>query len=107
MKKLAIFVLMVLFIIGCGTTKKWESLGLPGNMTSVTLKIDKTDIAEICQLDTLPNLIYWGKVQFKDFETRQPITEYAYMKGDSLVYVIIDAPEGITLTKRLIKKQKR
>lgn len=87
MKRLWIFNLLFLLLVGCSSPKFY---------VSPTREYITTNIDSICQIDLLPiNTNDWIPNYLKDYESGKGFVQYLYIK-DSIIYVRTDS----TIIKR-------
>ena len=84
MKKLILFITAVLLFIGCGVSNKSV---VNQSMYGYVKNIDCRQLDSICVVDDLSNNIEeWFKMEFVDYETRNVVTEFLYIKDVSETY---------------------
>lgn len=83
MKKILWFIMFTLVIVACGTNKVSTGKYAGGKVMKNAFEsvFTKSQFDSICIVDTLPvDLEFWHKLYYRDYETRQPKTEYLFIK---------------------------
>ena len=97
----------MLIFFSCGTGKKVTTT--TNSTTSMRMLLDTTftqhQFDSLCVADTInPNFKKWLNISFNDYETKEYIYEYIYIKKineDEIVYRVIVENDNYKITKRL------
>lgn len=104
MKKILLFLFFIV-MVSCNTSKRtWSSIGEDTfMMTTIDTIVTENVFVDICEQEQInPNYNAWLKTYFQDYETKDKIIEYCFIKSDSVLYrLIIDTNDS---TFNIIKR---
>lgn len=99
-----------LFITACASTNYWHTIGTNGTMLEHTTEVynDQASLDSICEVEKLPSIDKWKKLQTRNYETGNTYTQYVYVtQTDSteMVYTItvINNDNEYNFVKRSVK----
>lgn len=105
MKKLFYIFILFITIISCSPVS-WQQIGNGETMRNeYELNYTEQQFDSVCVVDSLPNdLSLWLSVPMRDYEEKNPILKYMYIKRmDSLevIYIIKKQNEKYNVSKRI------
>lgn len=72
-------------------------------MYSIKGIFTQPQLDSICISDTLPKLELWNKLPIVDYESKEVLSEYFFIKNDSVYRVEYYKKDSIKITKRIKK----
>lgn len=110
MKKLILLLLLIIGITTCSPKLfDWQKIGIDGKMyVEYDKLINKKQLDSLCNADTLNHDINtWLIMPYYDYETKEKINQYMYIKQQDsikeIIYIITPIQDSITykITKRI------